>query len=101
MEYISSGENRSGMLNSRESVMSNEPRETAIDIMSNLSVILNEIKNQVDLIDAAIYGNRVEDSTTVNEMPQRPPMLMILRQQRDFAENILKSIVHIREGLWG
>lgn len=101
MEYISSGENRSGMFNNRESVISDEPRETAIDIMSNLSGILTEIKNQVDLIDAAIYGKRVEDAIASDEKPQRPPMLMILRQQRDFAESILKSIVHIREGLWG
>ncbi|MBO7734004.1 MAG: hypothetical protein J6S67_15675 [Methanobrevibacter sp.] len=78
----------------------NEPSETAIEIMSNLSGILTEIKSQVDLIDSAIYGKRVEDATTAEEKPPTPPMLMILRQQRDFAEDILKSIVHIREGLW-
>lgn len=77
----------------------NEPRETAIEIMSNLSGILHEIKNQVDLINSAIYGNRGGE-TTAEEKPPTPPMLMILRQQRDFAEDILKSIVQIREGLW-
>ena len=99
MEYICSGENRSGMLHSMESVTSNEPREKALDIISNLSAILTEIKNQVDSIDSAIYGKKVEE-TTAKEAPSMPPILMILRQQRDFAEDILKSIVHIREGLW-
>jgi len=83
-----------------EIVRDNEPRETAMEIMSNLSGILTEIKNQVGLINSAIYGNVVEDATTANEMPPTPPMIMILRQQRDFAEDILKSIVQIREGLW-
>lgn len=83
----------------REIVRSNEPRETAMEIIANIAAILNETKNQVDLIDMAIYGNRVEETTT-NEMPPKPPMLVILEQQREIAEDILKSIVHIREGLW-
>ncbi|MBQ1296562.1 MAG: hypothetical protein IIY21_21130 [Clostridiales bacterium] len=82
-----------------EIMRDNEPRETAMEIITNLAAILDEIKHQVDSIDMAIYGNRVEDSTT-NEKPPKPPMLVILEQQREIAEDILKSIVHIREGLW-
>lgn len=82
-----------------EIVRSNEPRETAMEIIENIAAILNETKNQVDLIDMAIYGNRVEETTT-NEMPPKPPILVILEQQREIAEDILKSAVHIREGLW-
>lgn len=83
-----------------EIMRDNEPRETAMEIITNLAAILNEIKHQVDSIDMAIYGNRLMDETTAEEKPSAPPMLMILKQQRDFAEAILKSIVQIREGLW-
>ena len=80
-------------------VESNEPRETAKDTIVNLAAILTEIKNEVDLIDSAIYGNRSTE-TTAKEEPSMPPMLLMLKQQRDFAEDILKIIAHIREGLW-
>lgn len=80
-------------------VESNEPRETAKDIILNLEEILNEIKAQVDLIESAIYGNKLAETNAKEESPI-PPMLMMLRQQRDFAEDILKIIMHIREGLW-
>ena len=77
----------------------NEQRETAKDTILNLSEILTEIKKQVDSIDSAIYGNRPAEATAKEE-PSMPPMLVMLRQQRDFAEDILRSIIHIREGLW-
>ena len=80
-------------------VESNDKRETAKDIMLNLAAILTEIKNQVDSIESAIYGNRSAE-TNAKEESTIPPMLMMLRQQRDFAEDILKITMRIREGLW-
>ena len=73
--------------------------ETAKDIILNLAAILAEIKTQVDSIESALYGKRLEETNTVDGM-EEPPMLVLLRQQRDFAEGILKIIIHIREGLW-
>lgn len=79
-----------------------EQRETAKDTILNLATILGEIKNQVDLIDSAIYGKKLADAAPKEEpsTPPMPPMLEMLRQQRDFAEAILQGIMHIREGLW-
>lgn len=75
--------------------------ETARDILLILESILMEIKNQVDLIDSAIYGKGLEEATTIaNKEPSMPPMLTLLSLQRDSAEDILKRIMHIREGLW-
>lgn len=83
-------------------MVANEPRETAKDIILNLATILTEIKIQVDSIESAIYGKKVTETNAGNgreECPM-PPMLMMLIQQRDFAEDILKVITNIREGLW-
>jgi len=83
-------------------MVSNEPRETAKDIILNLAAILTEIKNQVDSIESAIYGKILAETNAGDGMEESPfpPMLMLLRQQRDFAEDILKIVIHIREGLW-
>lgn len=83
-------------------MVANEPRETAKDIILNLASILTEIKNQVDSIESAIYGKKVAETNAGDGMEEcpMPPMLILLREQRDFAEEILKIIMHIREGLW-
>ncbi len=77
----------------------NEPIETAKDTILNLAEILSEMKTQLDSIESAIYGNKLSEATAAAEQPT-PSMLVMLRQQRDFAEGILKTIVHIRNGLW-
>lgn len=83
-------------------MVDNEPRETVKDIILNLAAILTEIKSQVDSIESALYGKRLAETNAGDGMEEVPfpPMLMLLRQQRDFAEDILKIIIHIREGLW-
>lgn len=83
-------------------MVDNKSIETAKDIILNLAAILTEIKNQVDSIESAIYGKKVTETNAGDgeeECPM-PPMLILLREQRDFAEGILKIIMHIREGLW-
>lgn len=77
----------------------NEPRETAKIILENMNGILSEMNNQLCGIEDALYG-AVPKETNMGAEPHQPPMLTMLREQRDFAEAILKRIAHIREGLW-
>lgn len=75
----------------------NEPRETAKSILENMDAILNELSAELRRIENAIYGPKpLED-------PKDHPdecMLETLNRQRNTAEQLLKTAVHIREGLW-
>ena len=79
-----------------------EPRrETAKELLENMGAILRELNNEVRMISDAVYRGRncnpVEEEP--NE-PKMPPMVAIMREQRDVAEEVLKELVRIREALW-
>lgn len=78
-------------------------RETAKELLDSMGVILGEIANQVGMISDAVYrgGKNVEKGPALtNEPCATPPMVVMMREQRDAAERLLKEIVKIREALW-
>lgn len=76
----------------------NEPRETAKSILECIDGILNELSNELRRIDTSINS-----TGPVVEGPSEHPdecLLATLCRQRETAERLLKTAVHIREGLW-
>ena len=91
------------MMNDLCMVGRDEPRETVKDIIINTTAILSDVRNELEAIERAIYGDKAmcgDKETTAGVTPQTPPMLEMLIRQRDFAERLLKTVAHIREGLW-
>ena len=78
-------------------------RETAKELLENMWSILGEMDIQVAMISDAVYrgGKNVEKGPALtNEPCATPPMVVMMREQRDAAERLLKEIVKIREALW-
>ena len=54
------------------------------------------------MISEAVYGggicNPVEE--VPNEPKEMPPMVIVMKRQRDAAEGLLKEVIRIREALW-
>ena len=76
-----------------------EPKsETAKSILENMDAILKELGTELRLIDNAIYSPS-NDGCDVNE-PRDECLLGMLIRQRNLAGDLLKIVVHIREGLW-
>lgn len=74
-----------------------QKQEPAKMILENIDAILNELANELDRIDSAIYSPKpFEDRIE----PKDESMLETLNRQRSTAEALLKLAVHIREGLW-
>lgn len=70
-------------------------------LLEDLNSILQEIYYQLDLIDDAIYGKKLDATTSdSNVVSSTLPMLADIREKRFLAEKILKITVHIKEGLW-
>ena len=80
-----------------------QKRETAKDLLENMDSILGEMGIEVAMISNAVYGgckNVEEGSSLTNEPRVTPPMVVMMREQRDAAEYLLKEIIKIREALW-
>ena len=80
-----------------------QKRETVKELLEDTDKYLREMKNHIDMISDAVYrgANRVEKGpATTNEPRATPPMVVIMREQRDTAECLLKEIIKIREALW-
>ena len=80
-----------------------ERRETAKELLESMGSILREMGNEVAMISDAVYrgGNHREKAPDMtNEPCATPPMIVLMRAQRDAAECLLKEIVKIREALW-
>lgn len=76
-------------------------RETAKELLGNMWSILGEMNNEVAMISDAVYrGGNNGEKEPANEPCAMPPMVVVMRGQRDAAENLLKEIVKIREALW-
>ena len=76
-------------------------RETAKELLEQMDAILKELNNEVRMISEAVY--RDADCTNIREEldePKMPPMIVIMEEQRDMAEEILKEVFKIRESLW-
>lgn len=77
-------------------------RETAKELLDNMGAILKELNHEVRMISDAVYRgcncNPVEE--VPNELKEMPPMIAIMKGQRDAAEEALKELVRIREALW-
>lgn len=73
-------------------------QETAKMIFENMDAILDELSGQINSIEAALYGQKLKNED-VRE-PVDECILGTLNRQRNKAEEILKTVIHIREGLW-
>lgn len=80
-----------------------QKRETAKELLEDTQNIFREMENQVAMISDAVYRgeNHVEKGPVLtNEPCATPPMVVMMREQRDIAEGLLKEIIKIREALW-
>lgn len=80
-----------------------QKRETAKELLDNMGGIIREMEIEVAMISDAVYrGKRhVEKGPDLTNEPRTtPPMIIMMREQRDSAEYLLKEIVKIREALW-
>ena len=78
-----------------------EKRETAIELLKQTGLILENLTNEVRIISDAVY--RGVNCTTVEkepDEPKMPPMIVIMKEQRDMAAAALKELIRIREALW-
>ena len=76
-------------------------QETAKELLEQMGLILEELTNEVRMISDAVY--RGVNCTTVEKEPdgpRMPPMIVIMKEQRDMAEAALKGLIRIRESLW-
>lgn len=80
-----------------------EKRETAKELLESMDVILDELNDEVRMISDAVYRggicNQVEEATN-EPKPPMPPMVDIMKEQRDKAGGALRELVKIREALW-
>ena len=77
--------------------------ETAKELLENMESILGEMDNQVAMISDAVYrgGKNVEKGPALTNEPRpMPPLVVMMRKQRDDAERLLKEIIKIRDALW-
>lgn len=80
-----------------------QKRETVKELLEDMGSILKEMENQVAMISDAVYrGGKAEEKgpALTNESCATPPMVVMMRWQRNTAEQLLKDIVEIREALW-
>lgn len=79
-----------------------QKRETAKELLENMREILREMGNQVAMISDAVYrgDEKCVEKELANEPGATPPMVVMMREQRDTAEYLLKEIIKIREALW-
>lgn len=80
-----------------------QKRETAKELLDHMGIILREMENHVAMISDAVYRGvkPVEKGPALtNEPCATPPMVVMMREQRDTAERLLKEIIKIREALW-
>lgn len=73
-------------------------QETAKMIFENMDAILDELSGHVNSIEAAVYGQKLKNEDA--REPADECILGTLNRQRNKAEEILKTVIHIREGLW-
>ena len=73
-------------------------QETAKMIFENMDAILDELSGHVNSIEAAVYGQKLKNEDA--REPVDECILGTLNMQRNKAEEILKTVIHIREGLW-
>lgn len=74
-------------------------KETAKMILENMDAILNELDNQTKAVETAIFSP-MPNATEPNREPLDECILGTLNRHRNRAEEILKRVIHIREGLW-
>ena len=76
-----------------------ETRETIKSILENMDAILTELRCQVNAIDDAVSGKRPATDGKLVEK-QDESLHITVNRQRNEAEEILKTVVRIREALW-
>lgn len=75
-----------------------EPKETIKAKLENMDAILREIENQACMIEDAINGPNVKENKAMDN--QLEPMGIMIDRMRGKAEEILKTVIIIREALW-
>lgn len=76
--------------------------KTIRGMLEELDTILNEIGDQVRMIADAVYRGSVPTQCVVadNELTRNPPMAVVIADQVNHADILLKEIVKIREAMW-
>ena len=75
-----------------------EPKETIKAKLENMDAILREIENQACMIEDAINGPKVKENKAMDN--QLEPMGIMIDRMMGKAEEILKTVIIIREALW-
>jgi hypothetical protein len=79
----------------------NEERiETAKELLENMGAILKELNTEVRTIAEAVYRGVNPAEKAPNEPRTTPPMIAVLKEQRNMAEEVLRELVRIRGALW-
>ena len=81
-------------------VENEERMETAKELLENMGDILMELNNQVRMIAEAVYRGVNPAEKAPNEPRETPPMIAVMKEQRDMAESVLKELIRIRAVLW-
>lgn len=91
-----------GMNESARCAVEEAKRETAKELLENMGAILKKLNTEVRMISDAVY--RGCNCNPVEEVPDEPkgmsPMVVIIKGQRDAAEEVLRELIKIREALW-
>lgn len=72
--------------------------EPVKSILDSTDAILTELGNVLRQIEEAIYSPRTDG--TAENMPHDECLLDTLNRQRNTAKELLKTAMHIKEGLW-
>ena len=78
-----------------------EKRETVKDIILQTNCCLLESNAVLNMICDALFGAKVQEHMDQSPAKQQePPLIDMLRVQREIASNILLSVKTIQKGLW-
>ncbi len=75
------------------------PTENAKVLLENTDAILHELDDLTRAIESGIFSP-LPCGVEENREPRDECMLGTLNRQRHKTEEILKRVIHIREGLW-
>lgn len=75
-------------------------KETAKELLENMKAILKEMNTEVRMISDAVYRGANFNQEAPDEPKVTPPMVDIMQEQRNMAQDILDELIKIRQALW-
>ena len=75
-------------------------KETAKELLENMKAILKEMNTEVRMISDAVYRGVNINQEAPDEPKVTPPMVDIMQEQRNMAQDILDELIKIRQALW-